>query len=190
MDMVLIEMRKSKRSQQEMSIWDRLVKEEHRDFKNLEFMIVDSMKREQQLKTSQQIRNQNVLEGSGGGQFAQPVVVKTNSVCNTWKSKGYCNKGDSCGWLHPEDQRKSAPTGKLGKGKRGKGNGRDGGRVGGASSRESFASSRASSKTSTGKPRCVTFIVMVSAIFSWCFWSSAKFSGPYDQCTFQKSAFL
>ena len=69
-------------------------------------MLVDLMKREQQLKTSQQIRGQSLgmAETSTGSQ-ARAVPQTKNSICNTWKNKGYCNKGDSCPWLYPEDAR-------------------------------------------------------------------------------------
>ena len=159
MDNVLTEMRKSNRFRSQITVWDQLLREDQRTFKQLEFMIVDFMKREQQLKTSQQIRNQTTL-GSGGRGAAQ-TTIKKNSVCGTWKSKGYCNKGDDCQWLHPGNERgagkwtKSVDSAKGGKGDgkgkpRGKSKDRSKSRSDTGGSR---VGSRDSSLDSRGKPR-------------------------------------
>ena len=150
LDAVLMEMRKSRRFQNQTNVWDQLLRDDQKTFKQLEFMIIDFMKREQQLKTSQQIRGQ--AESRAGARTHQvPAPPKKNSVCNTWKTKGYCNRGDSCPWLHPEDGRfqRLAPKAKV-KGKA-KGNGK--GKDKGKRDRSTSVDSRWSNASSSGKPR-------------------------------------
>ena len=158
LDNVLMEMRKSARFKSQITVWDTLLSEEQRTFKQMEFMIVDFMKREQQLKTSQQIRGQATAEAGGGRGRGAAAPVKKNSVCGTWKSKGYCNKGDSCQWLHPEEERGSgkrtnsvdSKKGGKGGGKSTKGGkGKKGGGGGGSQPRSTSVDSK-------GKPRSTT----------------------------------
>ena len=52
---------------------------------------------------------------------ASTTVVKKNSVCGTWRTRGYCNRGDDCRWLHPREARLSGKP--PAKGKPGKGRG-------------------------------------------------------------------
>ena len=90
LDSILMEMRKSRRFQNQMNVWDQLLPEHQKTFKQMEFVIVDFMKREQQLKTSQQIRGQSVSAGRGEprtGHQAPAQVQTNNSTFSTWKTK-------------------------------------------------------------------------------------------------------
>ena len=163
LDNVLMEMRKSARFKNQITFWDQFLREDQRTFKQMEFMIVDFMKREQQLKTSQQIRGQTTLGGGGRGAAAP---IKNNSACGTCKTKGYCNKGGGCQWLHPEDSRGSGrrtesadPPEKGGKGggKGAKGKkGKDGGGSRPNSRSTSVDSKWSGASSQGGKPRTTT----------------------------------
>ena len=151
LDAVLMEMRKSRRFQNQINVWDQLLPEYQKTFKQLEFMIVDFMKREQQLKTSQQIRGQTDQSRAGARTTpAQGDTAKKNSICNTWKTKGYCNRGDDCAWKHPGDARFQRPAPKAKS--KGKTKGRGKGKPGGKDSRSSSLDSKRS-VNSNGKPR-------------------------------------
>ena len=159
MDNVLTEMRKSHRFRSQITVWDQLLREDQRTFKQLEFMIVDFMKREQQLKTSQQIRSQTTLGSGGGGRQHAAPTTKKNSICGTWKSRGYCNKGDDCQWLHPGSDRGAArrtDSADSSKGSKGAGKGKSKSKNG--KSKSDTGGSRVRSRSpsvtsSSGKPR-------------------------------------
>ena len=77
-------------------------------------MVATFIERSQEMNVSQQIRQQPLGQGPGGkGQHpfdstnrpggAVPGTKK--GACTTWRSKGYCNKGDACNFQHDESQR-------------------------------------------------------------------------------------
>ena len=45
--------------------------------------------------------------GQPGGRSSTPN--KKKGVCYSWQSQGYCSKGESCQWDHPEDQKGQNP---------------------------------------------------------------------------------
>ena len=130
MDAALQELRKSKRFASQLDYWNLTLADCEKTWMNLQTMLIKYIERTNELKTSQQIRDQPLAGLVSGGKAAamkpQPKVKaaakpghgsagarsttpKKKGVCYTWRSRGYCNKGDACQWDHPDDQKGNNP---------------------------------------------------------------------------------
>ena len=137
LDAALQEMRKSKRFSQQMDYWNLALGDHERTWMNLQAMIIKFIERTNELKTSQQIRDQPLTGQIPGGRGAaamkpqskakakaaakdrgsagaRSTTPKKKGICFSWRSTGVCPRGEACQWDHPRDQQGSNPRDRRG----------------------------------------------------------------------------
>ena len=112
-----------------MEYWNLNLADHEKTWTNLQTMIIKFIERTNELKTSQQIRDQPLTNLVPGGRAAaaQPkakakaaaksgpgtagarsTTPRKRGVCFTWRTKGYCSR-EGCQWEHPVDQKAQDP---------------------------------------------------------------------------------
>ena len=118
-----------------MEYWNFALGDHERTWMNLQAMIIKFIERTNELKTSQQIRDQPLTGQIPGGRGAaamkpQPktkaaardrgsagarsTTPKKKGICFTWRSTGVCPRGESRQWEHPKDQKGENPRDRRG----------------------------------------------------------------------------